>query len=68
MEFSLAGILWRLAAILALVFGYRAKSQIDESGGRQGGRGMATAGIVLGWVWIGLSVLWVVIAIASSGD
>jgi hypothetical protein len=58
-----------VAWILALVFGYVGKSQIDASGGRQTGRGMAVAGIVLGWVWLGLIVLYfgiVVIAAASS--
>jgi len=53
------GILWIfwLGSILALVFGYVAKGQIDGSGGRQGGRGLAIAGIVLGWVGIGFLAL-----------
>jgi hypothetical protein len=44
------GILWIcwIGSILALVFGYMAKNQIDASGGLEGGRGMAVAGIVLG--------------------
>lgn len=44
--------IWGIGAILALVFGYLAKSQIDQSGGTQTGRGMAVAGIVLGWIGI----------------
>lgn len=46
------GILWLygVGAILALVFGYRAKLQIARTGQR--GAGMATAGIVLGWVGV----------------
>ena len=50
------GIVWvyGIGAILALVFGYMAKSQIDASGGTQQGRGMAIAGIVLGWIGIGV--------------
>jgi hypothetical protein len=44
--------IWGIGAILALVFGYLAKSQIDQSGGTQAGRGMAVAGIVLGWIGI----------------
>jgi hypothetical protein len=46
------GIIWIfwLGSLLALIFGYVAKSQIDESGGTQGGRGMAVAAIVLGWI------------------
>ena len=46
-----------IGPILALVFGYVSRRQIDESQGRQGGRGYATAGIVLGWIGIVWSVL-----------
>ena len=55
------GIVWIywLGSILALIFGYIAKGQIDRSGGSQSGRGMAIAGIVLGW--IGVTVLLLVI-------
>ena len=42
--------LWGVGSILALIFGYRAKRQIRQSNGTEGGGGMATAGIVLGWV------------------
>jgi preprotein translocase subunit SecG len=62
------GILWMywLGSILALVFGYVAKSQIDKSHGTQTGRGMAVAGIVLGWVGVGFLVLFILLAIVSS--
>lgn len=48
------GIVWiyGIGAILALIFGYKARREIDASGGTQTGRGMATAGIVLGWIGI----------------
>lgn len=52
------GILWVywVGSILALVFGYLARAEIKRTG--QGGDGMAIAGIVLGWVGIGvLSVI-----------
>ncbi|MGH2698681.1 MAG: DUF4190 domain-containing protein [Actinomycetota bacterium] len=32
--------LWWLENILALIFGYIAKNQVDRSGGRESGRGM----------------------------
>jgi hypothetical protein len=50
------GILFCLAvtAILAVIFGNVALNRIDASGGTQRGRGMAIAGIVLGWVGIAL--------------
>ena len=62
------GILWLywIGSILALVFGYVAKSQIDRSQGRQSGRGMAVAGIVLGWVGVGILSLVVVIGIGAA--
>lgn len=53
------GIVWfgGLGAILALVFGYTALSQINRSAGYEGGRGMAIAGIVLGWIGVAGIVL-----------
>lgn len=56
------GIVWAMGigSILALVFGYIAKSQIDQSGGTQTGRGMAIAGIVLGWVGVSFIALMIV--------
>jgi hypothetical protein len=50
------GALWLMGigSVLALVFGYRARRQIKSSEPRQAGAGLATAGIVLGWVGIAL--------------
>ena len=61
------GILWLywIGSILALVFGYVAKRQIRERG--EAGGGMATAGIVLGWVGVGFLALGLVAGIAASG-
>ena len=62
------GIVWIywIGSILALIFGYVAKGQIDRSQGRQGGRGMAIAGIVLGWVGIGMMALGIIAFIVSK--
>jgi hypothetical protein len=59
------GILWIywIGSILALVFGYVAKQQIDRSGGMQSGRGMAIAGIVLGWIGVGVLALIIILVI-----
>jgi hypothetical protein len=59
------GIIWiyGLGSILALVFGYVAKRQIDQSEGTQKGRGLATAGIILGWVEIALMAAFIVIGV-----
>ena len=58
--------LWWLGSILALIFGYIGKNQIDRSGGQQSGRGMAIAGIVLGWIGIAMLVLIIIFAVAVS--
>ena len=60
------GIVWIywIGSILALVFGYIAKRQIAER--NESGAGMATAGIVLGWVGIGFLVLFVIISIVIA--
>jgi uncharacterized membrane protein len=48
--------IWWLGSVLALAFGYRARRQIMESGGGQQGAGLATAGIVLGWVAVAIGI------------
>jgi hypothetical protein len=63
---GITGFLCCIPAILALVFGYISKGQIDKSNGTQGGRGMAVAGIVLGWVWVGLGILYVILVVLGT--
>ncbi|MGZ6801292.1 MAG: DUF4190 domain-containing protein, partial [Mycobacteriaceae bacterium] len=63
------GILWLcgLGSVLALVFGYVAKSQISER--NESGSGMAIAGIVLGWIGVGILVTYLLlmaIGVATS--
>ena len=62
------GIIWLygIGSILALVFGYIARGQIKRSNGREGGNGMAIAGIVLGWVGVA-GVIFVFVVLASFG-
>jgi hypothetical protein len=65
------GIVWIywVGSILALVFGYIAKSQIDRSRGLQSGRGMAIAGIVLGWIGVATLILVIVlVAVGASSE
>jgi predicted metalloprotease len=64
------GIVWvfGLGSILALIFGIVARKQIAESGGRQGGSGMALAGIILGIVGIVGLILWIVLIVAVTND
>jgi hypothetical protein len=53
--------LYLIGPVLALIFGYQAKNEIEASGGAQGGRGMAIAGIVMGWIGIGFAILFLLI-------
>jgi hypothetical protein len=60
---------WFLAAIPAVVLGHIARSQIRQTG--EAGKGMATAGLVLGWIGLALTVIVVagivVFVVAVSG-
>jgi len=59
-----------ICSVLALVFGYQARNEIDGSGGRISGRGNAKAGIVLGWVGVVLTALFVILIVIGvlAGD
>ncbi len=59
-----AGFLWLgwLGSFAAVVFGHVALSQIDQSQGRQGGRGMAIAGLALGYFGVATLALIIVLA------
>ena len=52
-----------LAGVPALILGGSAKKEIAASGGAQSGEGMATAGVVLGWISVAISVLVVILFI-----
>ncbi|MDQ4057957.1 MAG: DUF4190 domain-containing protein [Actinomycetota bacterium] len=57
---SIVGVLFILPVIgpiLGIVFGNTAKKQIGQSQGREGGENLAQAGVILGWIGIGLNVL-----------
>jgi hypothetical protein len=60
------GIIWLywIGSILALVFGYVARKQIRERG--ESGDGMAIAGIVLGWVGVGVIALALVVGVIRT--
>jgi len=59
--------IWCIGSVLAIIFGIVAHRQIRESNGTQTGGGMATAGIVLGWLGIaGLVLMMILIAVATS--
>jgi hypothetical protein len=65
----LAAVLWLagLGAVLALIFGYRARAQINNSAGRQTGAGLAAAGIILGWIGVTILVAGVILIVLHPG-
>jgi hypothetical protein len=68
--FGIAGLVFfacGVGSILALVFGYMARGQIDRSQGRESGRGVAIAGIIMRWIGVAILVIfWVVVAIIAA--
>lgn len=46
-----------VTGIPAVIIGNRARREIDDSAGTEEGRGMATAGLVMGWISIAFVVL-----------
>jgi len=55
-----------LGSIVGVILGYVARNQIRESGGAVGGEGLAKAGLIIGWVGIGLAVIGCLIAVVLS--
>ena len=55
-----------LGSIVAIITGHMAKSEIKRSAGMVGGNGMATAGLVLGYVAIGLSLCGICLVVILS--
>lgn len=63
------GIVWIywIGSILAVIFGHVALNQIKQADGRQTGRGMAIAGLVLGYIGIATLVFFIAaVAFASE--
>jgi hypothetical protein len=52
-----------IAAVVAVITGHMAKNEIKKSAGMVSGNGMATAGLILGYVQLGLG-LCICIAVA----
>jgi hypothetical protein len=56
-----------LGSIGAVVLGHMAKRQIAASNGRQTGDGLATAGLVIGYIGIGIMLIYVIALASISG-
>jgi uncharacterized membrane protein len=63
--FGIAGfiLLPLIAGIVAVIVGYSAKGDIRKSAGSLKGEDMATAGIILGWVNLGLAVIGICVGV-----
>jgi hypothetical protein len=57
-----------VGSVLAIIFGFIAREQIKRSQGRQQGTGMATAGIVIGFVALAFWLFVFVVSLAASGS
>jgi hypothetical protein len=56
-------ILPLLGSIVAIILGYMARAEIRQRPAELEGHGMALAGIILGWIAVGLAILGLVIGI-----
>jgi hypothetical protein len=54
-----------IGSILAIIFGYMARNEIRQRPDEVEGEGLAVAGLVLGWIMVGLSV--VVLCLGAVG-
>ena len=52
---------WPICGPLAVVYGNKAKNEIARSNGNLTGGGLATAGLIMGWIGIAFTVLLVVL-------
>ncbi len=63
------GIIGCFWGIPAIVYAGKAKNRIRYSGGSRTGEGLATAGQILGWIWVVLGVASVILVMAGGvGD
>ena len=51
--------------VLPIILGVAAKNDIRRSNGTKSGEGLATAGIVLGWIFTIITVLWLLVVFAA---
>ncbi len=54
--------------IVGAIMGHVALGQVNKSGGTQTGKGMAIAGIVIGWLTFALFLVYIVLVVAVADD
>ena len=66
---SLVGLLvWGIGPIVGVITGHMALNQIKQNPLQESSRGMAMAGLIIGYILLGLTVLSVVCLIATAGS
>jgi hypothetical protein len=55
--------IWGLGAVLGILFGFIARSQIKKSNGAQRGEGMALAGIIIGFAGIAIGIIIIIVVV-----
>lgn len=65
---GIVGFLCFVPAVVAIVLGAIARTQISQTEPPQKGQGMATAGMILGTVWIALTVVYFVIFFVAEAS
>jgi hypothetical protein len=57
-----------VGGVLGVIFGFVARGQIKRSGGAQKGSGLALAGIIVGFVFIVLAAIGLLVLLLSSSS
>jgi Domain of unknown function (DUF4190) len=63
---GIGGFFFFIPAVLGIVFGFVARSQIRQSNGTQGGEGLALTGIIVGFAWIALLIFVIVVSATTT--
>lgn len=64
---SLVGICCTITAVVGLILGLIELGKIKKGESSAKGKGMATAGVIIGAIAIGLGVLWTIYSMATGG-
>ena len=66
--FAVASLVLSLlgGSVLAIVFGHIAKKQIARTG--EQGEGMATAGLVIGYICLVIAVIWIIVLVVTAAN
>jgi len=63
---SIGSLLCGIGCILGIIFGFIARQQIRSSNGTQRGEGLATAGIIVGFVFLGLFIAVIIALVVAA--